>query len=48
MMMLLSQVVFGQAQNPIPLYPNGVPNSKLTPADYIEKNGNDHSSMVPL
>jgi acetyl esterase/lipase len=45
-MMLLSQVVLGQAQNPIPLYPNGVPNSKPTPAEYIEKNGNDHSSKV--
>jgi acetyl esterase/lipase len=42
----LSQVVFGQAQRPIPLYPNGVPNSKTTPADYIEKNANDHASKV--
>jgi hypothetical protein len=45
-MLFLSQVVLGQAQNPIPLYPNGVPNSKPTPAEYIEKNGNDHSSKV--
>ena len=36
--MLLS-VLFASAQeNPIPLYPNGVPNAKPTPATYVENN----------
>jgi acetyl esterase/lipase len=36
-MILLS--LFSRAQEaPIPLYPNGVPNSKPTPATYVEKN----------
>lgn len=42
-MILSSLVTFAQEQA-IPLYPNGVPNSKPTPATYIEKNdrsGND-------
>ncbi|MBS1531473.1 MAG: alpha/beta hydrolase [Bacteroidetes bacterium] len=34
--MLLSSTLFAQ-QKPIPLYPNGVPNSKPTPATYVEK-----------
>ena len=38
MPMLLS-VLFASAQeNPIPLYPNGVPNAKPTPATYVENN----------
>jgi len=36
-LMLLSAITFAQEQ-PIPLYPNGVPNSKPTPATYVEKN----------
>jgi acetyl esterase/lipase len=36
-LMLSSAITFAQEQ-PIPLYPNGVPNSKPTPATYIEKN----------
>lgn len=35
-LMLITTVTFAQ-QKPMPLYPNGVPNSKLTPATYIEK-----------
>ncbi|MDB5138311.1 MAG: 1,4--xylanase [Mucilaginibacter sp.] len=35
--MLMSTAVFAQ-EAVIPLYPNGVPNSKPTPATYIEKN----------
>jgi len=34
--MLLSTTLFAQ-QKEIPLYPNGVPNSKPTPATYVEK-----------
>jgi acetyl esterase/lipase len=36
-LMLSSAITFAQEQ-PIPLYPNGVPNSKPTPATYVEKN----------
>jgi acetyl esterase/lipase len=32
----------------IPLYPNGIPNSKPTPASYIEINTSDHSSKVSI
>jgi acetyl esterase/lipase len=35
-LMILSSTLFAQ-QKPIVLYPNGVPNSKLTPANYVEK-----------
>jgi len=35
-LMLITTATFAQ-QKPIPLYPNGVPNSKPTPADYVEK-----------
>ncbi|MFA6085147.1 alpha/beta hydrolase [Mucilaginibacter sp.] len=48
MMMFLSQVVFGQAQSPIPLYPDGVPNSKPTPAAYIEKNDKGSLTKVSI
>jgi acetyl esterase/lipase len=34
--MLFSTIAFSQ-EKPIPLYPNGVPNSKPTPATYVEK-----------
>ena len=37
MLALASQMLFAQQQKPIPLYPNGVPNSKKTPAAYVEK-----------
>ena len=37
MLALASQMLFAQQQKPIPLYPNGVPNSKKTPATYVEK-----------
>ncbi|WP_461450886.1 alpha/beta hydrolase [Mucilaginibacter sp.] len=39
-LMLFSTPLFAQ-QNPIALYPDGVPNSKPAPADYVEKWGND-------
>lgn len=37
LMVLFSQTLFAQQQKPILLYPNGVPNSKKTPATYVEK-----------
>ena len=37
MLMILAALTFAQ-EKPFQLYPNGVPNSKLTPATYIEKN----------
>ena len=39
-MMLFSTSLFAQ-KKPIALYPNGVPNSKPTPASYVQKMGND-------
>jgi acetyl esterase/lipase len=36
-MALVSQSLFAQKQQPILLYPNDVPNSKPTPASYVEK-----------
>ena len=36
--MLCSVLIAKAQQEPIPLYPNGVPNSKPTPASYVEKN----------
>jgi acetyl esterase/lipase len=39
-LMLMTTTTFAQ-QKAIPLYPNGVPNSKPAPADYVEKMGND-------
>src|ERR1700742_4920784 len=36
--MLSSAIVFAQEPQAMPLYPDGVPNSKPTPAAYIEKN----------
>src|ERR1700761_6502263 len=36
-MALISQSLLAQQQKPILLYPNGVPGSKPTPANYVEK-----------
>jgi acetyl esterase/lipase len=35
---LFAAISFGQSGEPILLYPNGVPNSKPAPNDYVEKN----------
>jgi len=43
-MALTTQALLAQQQKPIPLYPNGVPNSKKTPAAYIEKV--DHTDWI--
>jgi acetyl esterase/lipase len=38
-LMLMTSVIFTDAQEKaVPLYPNGIPNAKPTPASYIEKN----------
>jgi len=44
-MALFSSAVFAQ-QQPIPLYPNGVPNSKKAPAAYVEKKEGYNVSLV--
>jgi len=44
-MALVSSAVFAQ-QQPIPLYPNGVPNSKKAPAAYVEKKEGYSVSLV--
>src|SRR6185312_11354271 len=45
--MLLSTFACSQ-EKPIPLYPNGVPNSKKTPATYIEKTVDDWITDVSI
>lgn len=45
-MAFFSQSLFAQQQKPILLYPDGVPNSKKAPANYVEKNENYSISMV--
>lgn len=47
MAMLISSVVFAQ-QKPIPLYPNGIPNSKPTPVSYVEKVENEWITGVSV
>jgi acetyl esterase/lipase len=46
MLALVSQSVFAQEQKPILLYPDGVPNSKKTPATYVEKREGYSVSLV--
>ncbi|OCX52232.1 1,4-beta-xylanase [Mucilaginibacter sp. PPCGB 2223] len=46
LMSLFSISLFAQDAPPIKLYPNGVPNSKPAPADYVEKIVNGSGSMV--
>jgi acetyl esterase/lipase len=45
--MLSSSLIFAQ-EKPIPLYPNGVPNSKPTPPSYVQKLDKDWMSMVSV
>jgi acetyl esterase/lipase len=50
-LLLTTMVVIAHAQGTapvIPLYPDGVPNSKPTPADYIEVITPDHASKVSI
>jgi acetyl esterase/lipase len=49
--LLMAVAIFVHAQGVapvIPLYPDGVPNSKPTPATYIEKDGDGHASVVSI
>jgi acetyl esterase/lipase len=45
--LLMSTAVFAQIK-PIPLYPNGIPNSKPTPAGYVEKNDKEWVTGVSI
>jgi acetyl esterase/lipase len=46
---MLSTSLFAIAQEkPVPLYPNGIPNSKPTPATYIEKNDKEWVTGVSI
>lgn len=47
--MCFALVTYAQGTAPaIPLYPQGVPNSKATPADYLEINANGSASKVSV
>jgi acetyl esterase/lipase len=49
LLMAMAIVTYGQGTAPaIPLYPDGVPNSKPTPADYIEQATPGHASRVSI
>ena len=43
---MVSAYVTAQSNQPIKLYPKGIPNSKPAPAGYVQKNGNNHIEMV--
>jgi acetyl esterase/lipase len=45
-MILLSSLTYGQGTKPLSLYPNGVPNSKPVPVEYIKKTKRDRVAMV--
>jgi acetyl esterase/lipase len=45
--LLMSTAVFAQIK-PIPLYPNGIPNSKPTPVAYVEKNDKEWITGVSV
>jgi acetyl esterase/lipase len=48
-LILMSSLMLAIAQEkPIPLYPSGVPNSKPTPAAYIEKNDKEWVTLVSI
>jgi len=46
--MLVASSLLAQDMKPFPLYPNGVPNSKATPADYVEDDTNNHAAKVSI
>ena len=46
--MLITTVTFAQENKPVLLYPNGVPNSKKAPADYVEKLNDTFLSGVTI
>ena len=45
-LMAISILTYGQEQTPVKLYPDGVPNAKPTPANYIEKDNKEWTSLV--
>jgi len=47
-LMLITTVTFAQENKPVLLYPNGVPNSKKAPADYVEKLNDTFLSGVTI
>jgi acetyl esterase/lipase len=47
-LLLTSLQLLAQDMKQIPLYPNGVPNSKPTPANYSEIDGNGHAEKVTI
>lgn len=44
--MMLASATFAQQQKPLPLYPDGIPNSKPAPAGYVEKNVKEWITLV--
>jgi len=46
-LMLMATLSYAQ-ETQIPLYPDGVPNSKPTPADYVENDANLHAAKVSI
>jgi acetyl esterase/lipase len=44
--LLFAVMTVSAQEKPIPLYPNGIPNSKPAPADYVETIVNNSGSMV--
>ncbi|TSD62946.1 alpha/beta hydrolase [Inquilinus sp. KBS0705] len=47
-LILMVTTTLAYSQTPMPLYPNGVPNSKATPADYVEKRDKDWITNVSI
>jgi len=48
MIMASSTFTYAQGTKPLDLYPNGVPNSKPAPADYVENDANSHAAKVTI
>jgi acetyl esterase/lipase len=46
LLMMLASATFAQQQKPLPLYPDGIPNSKPAPAGYVEKNVKEWITLV--
>jgi len=47
-LLLMTSTTFAQQSNPILLYPDGIPNSKPTPAAYIERGNSETSGRVSI
>jgi len=46
--LLFTYFCHAQEMKPFPLYPNGVPNAKPTPAEYVEDDSNNHAAKVSI